>query len=131
MSSEELENTLNQLETEVLETLENPYSAYSVKFPYTCSFSFPEDDHHTKVTIETVSETVRFGRNEHDVSLQLDKDQELSRRTYAKHVLQWVSHNLYSIDPEDVELTYGDSHTIDPMTDEEIEDFTQRCLNDE
>ncbi len=66
-----------------------------------------------------------------DSPFQKFRDQELSKRTYAKHVLQWVSQNLYSIDPEDVELTYGDSHTIDPMTDEEIEDFIQRCLNDE
>ena len=118
--SDDLEKVLNMIETKVMETLDNPYSAYSVKFPYTCTFSFPEDDHRTRVTIETVTECVRFGRSDHDVSLQIDMDQELSRRTYAKHVLQWVSRNLYSIEPEDVELTYGDTCSIDLMTDEEI-----------
>ena len=129
--SDDLEKVLNMIETKVMETLDNPYSAYSVKFPYTCSFSFPEDDHRTKVTVETVTECVRFGRSDHDVSLQIDKDQELSKRTYAKHVLQWVSRNLYSIGPEDVELTYGDNRSIDLMTDDEIEDFIQRCLEDD
>ena len=45
MSSEELENTLNQLETEVLETPENPYDAYSVKFPT------PVHSHFQRMTI--------------------------------------------------------------------------------
>ena len=63
-----------------------------------------------------------------DSPFQKFRDQELSKRTYAKHVLQWVSQNLYSIDPEDVELTYGDSHTIDPMTDEEIEAIAAKVV---
>jgi hypothetical protein len=129
--SDDLKKVRNMIETEVMETLDNPYSAYSVKFAYTCSFSFPEDDHHTKVTIETVKECVRFGRSDHDVSLQVYRDQELSRHIYAKHVLQWVSRTLYSIEPEDVEITYGDNRSIDLITDEEIEDFIQRCLEDD
>ena len=131
MQKDDLEETLDRLETEVLETLDNPYSTYSVKFPYTCSFSFPDDDHHTRITIETVSETVRFGRDEHDVSLQIDKDQALSRRTYAKHVHQWIGDRWFSIDPKDVEVTYGTSYSIEPMTDDEVEEWTQRCLYDD
>jgi hypothetical protein len=102
-----------------------------VKFPYTCSFSFPDDDHHTRITIETVSETVRFGRDEHDVSLQIDKDQALSRRTYAKHVHQWIGDRWFSIDPKDVEVTYGTSYSIEPMTDDDIEEWNERCLYDD
>jgi len=75
--SDDLEKVLNMIETKVMETLDNPYSAYSVKFPYTCSFSFPEDDHRTKVTIETVTECVRFGRSDHDVSLQCPSSKHL------------------------------------------------------
>ena len=37
--TEELEATLDQLEKEVLETIENPYSTYRVEFPYTCSWT--------------------------------------------------------------------------------------------
>ena len=54
--TEELETTLDQLEKEVLETIENPYSTYRVEFPYSCSLTIPDDGHVTRITIDSRSE---------------------------------------------------------------------------
>jgi len=125
-----LDTTLHQLETEVLETIENPYSTYRVEFPYTCSFTIPEDGNVTRVTIESRSEMVRYGRDEHDINLQMELDQEHGNPTYAKHLIEWTRDKMHSIDPREVTVTYGDNPTIEPMTDDDIEEFREGCLND-
>ena len=81
IEKDNLETTLDQLETKVLETLENPYSTYLVQFPYTCSFTIPDDGNVTRVTIESRSEVLRYGRNNHDMELQTKLDQEHGRHT--------------------------------------------------
>lgn len=129
-TDDELNKTVDELETEVRETLENPYNVYSVKFPYECSFSIPDDGYKTGVTINTTSEKVMFGRNDHDVSMQLELDQEHGRPTNAKHILDWLKGRMFSIDPREVTVTYGDGYTIDPMTDEEIDEFREVILNE-
>jgi hypothetical protein len=95
--TDELETTLDQLETKVLETLENPYSTYLVQFPYTCS----------------------------------ELDQEHGKSTYAKHLIKWTRDRMHTIDPREVEVLYGDNPTIELMTNEQIEEFREGCLNDE
>ena len=116
-----LDTTLHQLETEVLETIENPYSTYRVEFPYTCSFTIPEDGNVTRVTIESRSEMVRYGRDEHDIKLQMELDQEHGKPTYAKHLMGWTRDRMHSIDPREVTVTYGDDPTIESMTKEQID----------
>ena len=113
------------------ETLENPYSAYSVKFPYTVSFSFPDDDHNTRITIASTSVLLSYGRDETDIFHQMKMDQEHSHATHAKHLINWIDSRLWNIDPREVKVTYGDGHTIKLMTDEEIDEFREDCLNDE
>jgi hypothetical protein len=98
MKKENLETTLDQLETEVLETLENPYSTYLVQFPYTCSFTIPDDGNVTTVTIESRSEVLRYGRNNHDMELQMQLDQEHGKSTYAKHLIKWTRERMHTID---------------------------------
>ena len=120
------EDTLNQTET-----LENPYSAYSVKFPYTISFSFPDDDHNTRITIDSTSVLLNYGRDETDILHQMKMDQEHSHATHAKHLINWIDSRLWNIDPREVKVTYGDGHKIKLMTDEEIDEFREDCLNDE
>ena len=129
MSDNELEKTLEQLEIETMEMLDNPYKTYRVEFPYTCSITIPEDGHNTRIFIETRSEVLRYGRNEHDIELQLD--QEHGRPTFAKHILGWVRDKIGSLDPTKIDVDYGTSNKIEEMTDEQIEEFAQRCLNDE
>jgi len=128
---DQLETTLDQMETEVLETIENPYSAYLVQFPYTCSFTIPQDGNLTRVTIETKSEVLRYGRDNHDIELQMVLDQEYGSSTYAKHLIGWVSKRIADVDPLEVDVSYGDNPNIELMSDEQIDEFQQSCLNDE
>jgi len=125
-----LTNTLDDLETEVMETLNNPYRAYSVKFPYQVSFSFPDDDHHTQITILSTSEILRYGRDEQDIHHQMKMDQAHGEPTYAKHLISWISDRLGNINPREATVTYGDNLTIEIMTDEQIDQFRQDCLID-
>ena len=131
MKKENLETTLDQLETEVLETLENPYSTYLVQFPYTCSFTIPDDGNVTRVTIESRSEALRYGRNNHDMELQMQLDQEHGKPTYAKHLIEWTRDRMNTIDPKEVTVTYGENRTIQPMNSEDIQQFTVSCLENE
>ena len=126
-----LTTTLNQLETEVLETLDNPYSTYLVQFPYTVSYAFPDDGRHTTITIDSTSQVLRYGRNSHDMELQTHLDQDHSRHTFANHLINWVSSRMTEIDPREVTVTYGDDIKIGLMTDDQIDDFRERCLKDE
>ena len=69
------------MEKDDLEIIYNPYSTYLVQFPYTCSFTIPDDGNVTRVTIESRSEVLRYGRNNHDMELQTKLDQEHGRHT--------------------------------------------------
>jgi hypothetical protein len=129
--SNKLNETLDQLKTNVLEILENPYSTYLVQFPYTCSFTIPEDGNVTTVTIESRSEVLRYGRDKHDIKLQMELDQEHGKPTYAKHLMEWTRDRMHTIDPREVTVTYQNNPTIEPMTDEDIDEFRERCLDDE
>ena len=42
-----------------------------------------------------------------------------------------VGDRIGFINPTELEVAYGDSHIIEPMTDEDIDEFRDRCLNDE
>ena len=122
---------MGELETEVMETLENPYRTYSVNFPYSVSFSFPDDDHHTQITIQSTSEILRYGRNEQDIHHQMKMDQAHGEPTYAAHLISWISSRLGNINPREATVTYVDNPTIEIMTDEQIGEFREGCLNDE
>ena len=131
MSEQPQVGSENRLTGRPSETLDTPYSTYLVQFPYTVSFSFPDDDHHTQITIQSTSEILRYGRDEHDIHMQMELDQAHGEPTYAKHLINWVSDRLWNIDPREVNVTYGDDHTINLMTEEEIDEFREGCLNDE
>jgi hypothetical protein len=107
------------------------HSTFSVKFPYQVTFTFPDDDHNTTITIDTTSEILRYGRDEEDILLQMKLDHHHSRSTYAKHIVNWVSDRLGNINPREVNLIYGDTPTIELMTDDQIDEFREGCLNDE
>ena len=109
----------------------NPYSTYKVTFPYKCSFSIADDGHETKITIETKSEVIRYGRSKSDIELQMHLDRNDSRPIYAKHILNWINNRLYKISPTDVAIDYGDDQVIELATPEDVEEFKNSCLNDE
>ena len=72
-----MNTTPDTIEDEVLRDIEkpeNPYKRYRVEFPFTCTFTIPEDGHNTRVTIETRSEHLHHAKSEDDVRLQLEKD---------------------------------------------------------
>jgi hypothetical protein len=102
-----------------------------VQFPYTCSFTIPDDGNVTTVTIESRSEVLRYGRDTHDMNLQMKLDQEHGKPTYAKHLIEWTRDRMHTIDPREVEVSYGDNPTIELMTNEQINEFREGCLNDE
>ena len=89
--SDELDETLEKLEVEVMESLDTPYSTYRVEFPYTCSFTIPDDGHDTRVTIDSRSEVLRYGKNEEDIQLQMQLDLEQGTSTYSKLLIKWVN----------------------------------------
>lgn len=113
------------------EDTNNGYSTYSVVFPYECSFTIPDDGNETEITIKTKSQVLRYGKGEEDIRLQMELDLEQGKETYAKHILKWVSNKLYNIDPRDVNVSYEDITSINLMSDEEIDEFREDCLNDE
>ena len=88
--TEELETTLDQLEKEVLETIENPYSTYRVEFPYSCSLTIPDDGHVTRITIDSRSEIVRYGRNEHDIELQMELPDSFTITNLLEHLFHFL-----------------------------------------
>ena len=129
--TEELETTLDTLEQEVLDELENPYKPYSVIFPYEIRFTIPDDGHNTEITIRTRSEEIRYGRNEKDILLQKELDNRYGRDTYSKHILNWVGKRLGTIDPRECDLEYLGTPTVSLMGHKEVKEFSEGCLTDE
>jgi hypothetical protein len=131
MDKIELETTLEDLEQEVLDELENPYKPYSVIFPYEVRFTIPDDGHNTEITIRTRSEEVRFGRNEKDILLQKEIDNRYGRDNYAKHILEYVGNHIRWGEGENLELEYIATPSVKPMTEKDAKEFIRNCLNDE
>jgi len=131
MENKQLEKTVNELEQEVMDELDNPYRPYRVEFPYEVSFTTPQDQNITEIVVRTRSEEVRFGRNERDVMLQKGMDNRYGRLTYSKHILNWITETLPDIKPKDCEVEYLGEPTVTLMNDEEIREFAERCCADE
>ena len=113
------------------EDTNNGYSTYSVVFPYECSFTIPDDDNETEITIKTKSQVLRYAKSEEDIRLQMELDLLQGKPTYAKHILKWVSNKLWNIDPRQVNVSYNDITSINLMTDEDIDAFREDCINED
>jgi len=127
----ELTKTLDELEEEVMDEIENPYGPFEVTFPYVVRLSIPDDGHNTEVTIRTRSQEVRFGRHERDILLQKEVDNEYGRTTYAKHILDWVSDKLTNIDPRDCTLVYPQEPSVRPLSDDEVREYIDEIIDHE
>ena len=126
-----LDTTLDTLEQEVLDELENRYRPYLVIFPYEVRLTIPDDGHNTEITIRTRSEEVRFGRNEKDIFLQKELDNRYGRNTYSKHILDWVSKKLSNIDPRHCNLVYPQEPYVRPMDMYDVKEYIDEVLDDE
>ena len=107
---------------------DTPYRPYRVELPYRCSFSIPEDGRITTITIDTRSEELRYGKDEKDIHHQKSAENKHSRPTYAKHILEWTHNHLYSIDPRECEVEYQKGMVIEPMTQEQVNEYREGCL---
>ena len=109
MEKSDSETEMEKLEQEDLDELENPYRPYFVTIPY----------------------EVRFGRNEKDILLQKEIDNRYGRDTYSKHILDWVSKRLPTINPRECDLEYIGTPKVAPIDHDQVKDFIEGYLNDE
>ena len=130
-NKDELEETLDEFEMQVMHEIRNPLQPYRVEFPYVCRLSIPDDGHNTEITIRTRSEEVRYGRTERGILLLKETENQDSRPLYSKHILNWVGERLETIDPRDCDLVYPQEPIVTPMSQEQVDEFTDRCLDDE
>ena len=128
-----MNTTSDTIEDEVLRDIEkpeNPYKRYRVEFPFTCTFTIPEDGHNTKVTIETRSEHLHHAKSEDDVRLQLEKDREIDGPLNAKRILKFVRDGMWGIEPTDVSVTYHPDYIIELATPEKVQEIVEDFLDD-
>ena len=126
----ELEKTLDELEEEVMDEIENPYLPFEVTFPYVVRLSIPDDGHNTEVTIRTRSQEIRFGRHERDILLQKEVDNQYGRITYAKHILDWVADKLPNINPRNCRVQYPQEPHVRQMDMDDVEEYIDEIIRD-
>ena len=95
---------------------------------YTCSVTIP-DDETTEVIIKTKSAGVCFATSPEDALAQTKTSNEYSQQSYASYILRYVRDNLLTIDADDTTLTYTQDPTINPMTDEDLQDFQRDVVS--
>ena len=121
------------IEDEVLRDIEkpeNPYKRYRVEFPFTCTFTIPEDGHNTKVTIETRSENLMHGTSESDIRLQMEKDHEIDGPLNAKRTLKFVQGAMWGIEMSDVTVNYHPEFTVELATPEKVQEIVEDFLDE-
>ena len=126
--NDDLEQTLNALEQEVLDELNTTHQPYRTITHYTCSFTIP-DDETTEVIIKTKSAGVCFASSPQDALNQTKTSNEYSQQSYASYILRYVRDNLLTIDVNDVTLTYTQDPTINPMTDDDLQGFQRDVVS--
>ena len=127
----ELEETMDKLENEVIEELgENPMRAYKLQFPYQVKFCLAGDDHRTEVIINTISEEMTFARTKKDALLQKERNDAISKDGYTRHIVNWVQERMckpYFF--ETCELAYTGTADVLEMSDEELEEYERQVIS--
>ena len=127
---DELEETLEELENEVIEGMgDNPMRTYKLQFPYTVRFRLAENTSRTEITITTISEEMTFARTRKDALLQKEKSDAVSKDGYTKHIVNWVADKMCRMDMDICELSYTGSPDAIEMTDEELEDYAREVIS--
>ena len=101
---------------------------YQTTTHYTCAFTIP-DDETTQVTIKTKSAGVCFATSPEDALAQTKTGNQYSQQSYASYILRYVRDNLLTIDADDADLIYTDEPTINPMTDDDLQDFQRDVVS--
>ena len=101
--NDELDETLDELEQEVLDELNTPHRPYRTITSYTCSLTIP-DDETTDVIIKTKSAGLCYATSPEDALKQMKCDQQYSQQGYASHILRYVAENLPEVDLESADF---------------------------
>ena len=124
MGTDELKKTIDELEQEVIDELnENPNRMYNVIFPYQVRFLIHDnDDDHppTEVVINTHTQEYFSARNPQDVLFQKDQADQYCKEGLTKYIQKYVRDSLWYVDPEDAHLTYTGKPEVREMTQEEL-----------
>ena len=131
-----MDNEIDKLEQEVMDELNeqigepsgNPFAAYRVQFPYKVEMTLEEDDHNTKVQIDTKSEEVIFARTEEDALLAHELTQRHSKRVYCKHITEFVRDGMWHIDVDAMTITFLDKPSATKLTDEEVDAYEREVV---
>lgn len=124
----ELEQTLNALEREVLDEISTYHHPYQTITHYTRSLTIP-DDETTEVIIKTKSAGACFTTSPGDPLAQTKTGNQYSQQSYASYIPCYVRENLMTIDAADSTLTYTQDPSINLMSDEDLQ-YSQRDVVD-
>ena len=97
------------------------HQPYQTITHYKVSLTIP-DDETTEVIIKTKSAGVCFASSPQDALQQTKTENHYSQQSYASYILGYLRDNLLTIDANDVTLTYIQDPTINPMTNEGLQD---------
>ena len=106
-------------------TNHHPYQTIT---QYEVSLTIP-DDETTEVIIKTKSAGVCFATSPDDALAQTKTSNQYSQQSYASYILRYVRDNLLTIDAVDATLTYTDEPTINPMTQDDLQDFQRDVVS--
>ena len=126
--SDELEQTLDELEQEVIDELNSNHRPYETITSYTCSIIIP-DDEITEITIKTKSTGVSFATSLEDAISQTRYENKYSKKSYASYILGYVKKHLSTIDTKSAVLTYDEEPIAKRMTDDEIAVWEREVLD--
>ena len=131
--SDELEQTVEQLEQEVIDELnlefspeENPNRMFGVIFPYQVRFLIPDNDEDhppTEVVINTHSQEYFSARNEQDVRFQKEQSDRYSKEGLVKYIKEHIRDELWRVEPEDAHLTFTGKPEVTEMSETELATF--------
>ena len=138
MEKERPEQTLDELEQEVIDELnleyspeENPNKMYSVVFPYQVRFTIPDDQHNTEIVINTKTEEFYSGRNPQDVLFQKEQSDRYAKTAFIKHIQKYVREQIWSVEPEDAHLTYTGKLEVTEMSETRLATFQREIADNE
>ena len=107
----------------------NPYKVYRVSFPYRVRFTFEDDDHNTEVVINTKSIEYFFGKDEKDVYLQKELSDQISEKSFIRHITNWVRERVWRIEPEEGSLEFTGEQEIHLVSQEEINETEREIIS--
>ena len=126
----EPEDTIAKLENEVIEGMgENPMRPYKLEFPYMVKFQLAEDGNRTAVTINTISEEMTFARTRKDALLQKERNDDVSKEGYTKHIVTWVADRLCGMDLDGCDFAYTGDAEATEMTEMELAEYQREVIS--